>query len=112
MLALASILSAFATIVCLYFLAPERAKGGRLPQWVARRAILGPAAIGGLVASLALAVTALGWAAGIGLWLAALMATGVGVVSIAGNHPAATLWSGCSAALAGLLIAAVQWSGV
>lgn len=94
MLALASILSAFAAIVCLYFRAPERAKAGRFPHSAAERKVLGVAAIGGLAASLVLAVVALGRAAGIGLWLVALMATGVAVVSIAGNHPVTARWLG------------------
>jgi hypothetical protein len=110
MLALASILSAFAALVCLYFRAPERAKAGRFPQSAAGRKVLGLAAIGGQAASLVLAVVAQGWTAGIGLWLVALMATGVAVVSIAGNHPIAARWLGCCSAVASLLIATAQWA--
>lgn len=110
MLALASILSAFAAIVCLYFRGPERAKVGRFPQSAAGRKVLSLAAIGGLAASLVLAVVAQGWAAGIGLCLAALMVTGVAVVSIAGNHPVAAQWLGCCSAAAGLLITTAQWA--
>jgi len=108
--ALASILSAFAAIVCLYFRAPERAKAGRFPRSAAGRKVLGLAAIGGLAASLVLAVVAQGWAAGIGLWLTALMVAGVVVVSIACSHPVATRWLGYCSAAAGLLIATAQWA--
>lgn len=110
MLALASILSSFAVIVCLYYQAPERGQPGRFPQSAGGRKALRLAAIGGLAASLSLAVVAGGWAAGIGLWLAALMVSGVAVVSLAANHLALTRRLGFGSAVGGLVIAITQWA--
>ena len=109
MLALASIMSSFATIVCVYYRAPERGQPGRFPPSAAHRKALGLAAIVGLAASLSQAVVAQGWAAGIGLWLVALMVTGVAVVSLAGNHSLLTQRLGFCSAVGGFVIAMTQW---
>jgi hypothetical protein len=112
MLALASILSAFAAVTFVYFRAPDRGKAGFLRQSAFAGNILGPAAIGAAAMSLALAVAALDWAAGIGLWVAGMMTGGVALVSVAGNHPIPAQWLGCGSAIASLLIAAVHWATV
>lgn len=109
MLALASALAAFATIVCLYFRAPNRGEVGKLLQFIGGRAALSWAAIGGLAGSLALAVLAQGWAAGIGLWIIALMVTGVAVVSLAGSYPALTQLLGCASAATAPLVVIAYW---
>ncbi len=110
MLALASIMLSFAAIVCLYYQAPERGQPGRFPQSLAGRKALRLAAVAGLSAGFWLAVVALGWAAGIGLWLAALMVTGVAVVSLAGNHAALTQRLGFCSAVGGLAVTMAQWA--
>jgi|GEM_PF-5372314 len=109
MMALASILTSFAAITCLYYQADERGKGGRFPYSTQRRKALRLAALTGLVASLALAVAAHDWAAGIGLWLVAIMASGVAVVSLAGNHLTLTERLGTGSAVGGLAAALAHW---
>jgi hypothetical protein len=109
MLSLASILTSFAAITCFYFQADERGKGGRFPQSAKARRALRLAAIAGLVATLALAVAAHEWAAGIGLWLVAIMVSGVAVVSLAGNHLTLTQRLGAGSAIGGLAAALAHW---
>tara|TARA_R110002124_G_scaffold63777_8_gene174607 strand:+ start:4680 stop:5018 length:339 start_codon:yes stop_codon:yes gene_type:complete len=109
MLALASILTSFAAITCFYFQADERGKGGRFPQSAKARKALRLAAIAGLVASLILAVAAHDWAGGTGLWLVAIMVSGVAVVSLAGNHPTLTQRLGAGSAVGGAAVVLVHW---
>lgn len=111
MLALASIMSSFAAMTCLYYQAAARGRSGSFPQSAAGRAALRLFTIGGLAASLSLAVAALNWAAGIGLWLAGIMVAGVAVVSLADNHAALTKRLGLCGAVGGLAIAMAQWAG-
>lgn len=104
MLVFASIQTALATIVCLYFRGENRGRSVQPLQRIGARHALSLAAICGMAGGLALAVLALGWAAGIGLWLAGLMVAGVAVVSLAGSYPELTRLLGCCSAAISILL--------
>lgn len=100
----ASILAVFAALVAGQFASAERWPKREVPAESRLKGLRGLLVIG-LVWGLGLAVMALGWVAGIVAWAVAVMAAGVGVVSLASVWPILArrlgmVAAGCAALLA------------
>lgn len=99
----ASILAVFAALVAGFHAAPDRWPKRDVPAASRLRWLRGLLVIG-LAFGFGLAVTALGWVAGIVAWAVAVMATGVGVVSLASVRPVLVRQLGMVAAGAAALL--------
>jgi hypothetical protein len=100
----AALLALFAALVAGFYAAPDRWPKRETPA-ASRLAWLRGLLVIGLVFGFGLMVVALGWVAGVVSWAVAVMAAGVGVVSLASVRPVLIRQLGMAAAGGAALLA-------